>query len=852
MAFLAPAGALLAAAAGCGGSVTSAPGATTSGTSAAGAGGATASSASGPTGAGGAISASSSGATTSSTAGAAGAGGAACVPVDDHDPCTDDRCQGGVPVHVPETGTPCPSSDPCVVGKTCQAGVCGGGAPLACSGGSTCQAGGCVAPACTGALGLPGPPELSQHVAVAAADFDGDGKEDLAVADGDTDSVTVLFGLGNGAFAAPVRFPAGLAPSNVAAADLNGDGRPDLVVANGVGGTVNVLLNLGGGAFAPAVAYAAVKAPGAIAVVDLDGDGNADIAVADEGGSTVGVLLGQGGGAFAPAIGVNAGANLVAIAAADFDGDGKPDLAVATSLDWFVGGVSVLWNQGGGAFSAPAPVGAAAGSIAMQVADFDGDGKPDLAVAVNDADVGTGSIIVFLNQGQRVFSSAGGYDGNGFEIIQALATADFDDDGKPDLATAQLGNTVSVLLNQGGGAFALASTTSVGARAVSMAAADLDGDGKLDLAVAVAYDTLDVLSNQGGGALAAAVAHYANTVPPVPMYPVGMTPEAIAAADFDGDGRPDLAVIEYDSQEVGILHNQGDGTFVVAAQIALPTALMDLAAADVDGDGAPDLLVALLGNGTLSAGGVAVLLNHGDGTFAPPVQVPAGPHPSALVVADLNGDGMPDLAVLEQSANLLTVILNKGDGTFSSAVDIQTGSMPLAITSADFNHDGLGDLAITVGPFVNILLNQGGGSFGPVVSYATDPAMSGAESIAAADFDEDGWADLAVGNVGGTLAILRNQHDGTFAVSYATGSGAPAVAVDLNGDGAPDLVFPGNGATVVMNQGGGTFATPVSYGAGDGPAAVAAADFNGDGRPDLAVADFNGNTVSVLFNVCLP
>jgi FG-GAP-like repeat len=331
-----------------------------------------------------------------------------------------------------------------------------------------------------------------------------------------------------------------------------------------------------------------------------------------------------------------------------------------------------------------------------------------------------------------------------------------------------------------------------------------------------------------------------------------MTPQAIVAADIDGDGRPDLAVVEYDSGEVGILHNQGDGTFVVAAQIPLPTALMDIAAADVDGDGARDLLVALLGNGSADAGSVAVLRNNGDGTFAPPVFVPAGAHPSAIVVADLNGDGAPDIAVVSQSENLLTVVLNKGDGTFPNAVEIQTGSMPLAITSGDFDHDGLGDLAITVGPSVDVFLNQGGGSFVPVVSYATDPAMSGAQSIAAADFDGDGWVDLAVGNFGGTLAILQNQHDGTFVASYATGTGRQAVAVDLNGDGAPDLVFPGNGVTVVMNQGGGTFAAPVSYGAGDGPAGVAAADLNGDGRPDLAVADFNGNTVSVLFNACLP
>src|SRR6185437_1828498 len=105
----------------------------------------------------------------------------------------------------------------------------------------------------------------------------------------------------------------------------------------------------------------------------------------------------------------------------------------------------------------------------------------------------------------------------------------------------------------------------------------------------------------------------------------------------------------------------------------------------------------------------------------------------------------------------------------------------------------------------------------------------------------------------GTVTILRNQHDGTFVASNTTtGAGRQAVAVDLNDDGAPDLVFPGTGATVVMNHGDGTFAAPVIYAAGDDPFAVAAADLNGDGRPDLAVADFDGQTVSVLLNACLP
>ena len=176
------------------------------------------------------------------------------------------------------------------------------------------------------------------------------------------------------------------------------------------------------------------------------------------------------------------------------------------------------------------------------------------------------------------------------------------------------------------------------------------------------------------------------------------------------------------------------------------------------------MLFALIGEGASDPGGVAVLRNQGDGTFAPPVYVPAGSHPWALVAADLNGDGLPDIAVVGTS-NHLAVLLNEGDGTFPKAVEIQTGAMPAAITSADFYYDGLRDLAITVGPFVNVFLNQGGGSFGPVTSYGAGPGTSDTQSIVAADFDGDGWADLAVGDLDGTVTLLRNQHDGTFVAS---------------------------------------------------------------------------------------
>ena len=328
-------------------------------------------------------------------------------------------------------------------------------------------------------------------------------------------------------------------------------------------------------------------------------------------------------------------------------------------------------------------------------------------------------------------------------------------------------------------------------------------------------------------------------------------PGAIAAADLDGDGRADLAVLPGAAGfDLGILHNQGDGTFAPGAQIPLSMTSVDIAAADVDGDGVPDLLVAL-GDPSMGSGSVAVIRNHGDGTFAPAVYVPAGSEPSAFVVADLNGDGAPDLALVGKWYNTLTVVMNQGDGTFLYPVEIQFAGLATTIASADLDHDGLADLAITVGNSLDVFLNKGGGSFGPAASYDMTLPITAGQALVAADFDGDGWADLAVGG-GFEVVILRNQHDGTFAASHTTGAQYPGVAVDLNGDGAPDLVFPGVGVDVVMNQGDGTFGGPVGYGAGDYPDAVAAADFDGDGRPDLAVADAVGNTVSVLFNACLP
>ena len=169
------------------------------------------------------------------------------LPLDDGNACTSEACAAGVPAHpIKVNGAACTDGNTCTVSDTCQAGACAGGSPMVCGAGTTCVAGACLAPGCAGVVGLPGLPETAVDtppVAMTAADVNGDGKPDVVIAIENTDSVSVLLGLGNGTFAPPVNYPVGSFPVSVEAADLNGDAKPDLITAN-FGGNVTVLLNL--------------------------------------------------------------------------------------------------------------------------------------------------------------------------------------------------------------------------------------------------------------------------------------------------------------------------------------------------------------------------------------------------------------------------------------------------------------------------------------------------------------------------------------------------------------------------------------------------------------------------------
>jgi len=316
-----------------------------------------------------------------------------------------------------------------------------------------------------------------------------------------------------------------------------------------------------------------------------------------------------------------------------------------------------------------------------------------------------------------------------------------------------------------------------------------------------------------------------------------------------------------------------------------------VAVADVNGDSKPDLVVANLCATVTScnnaSGTVGMLLGKGDGTFQPVVTYGSGGYfANSVAVADVNGDGKPDLLVANECADSsncdtsgsVGVLLGNGDGTFQTAVPYGSGGWgSKSVAVADVNGDGKPDLLVAntcpsttncnTSGSVGVLLGNGDGTFQPAVTYGSGGYWP--RSVAVADVNGDGKPDLLVANycggtsncsTSGTVGMLLGNGDGTFQPVVTYGSGglyANSVTVaDVNGDGKPDLVaanYLSNNAGVILGNGDGTFQTAVTYGSGGSVYlySVAVADVNGDGKPDLLAANCgcDNGTVGVLIDI---
>ncbi|HUB05928.1 MAG TPA: VCBS repeat-containing protein [Myxococcales bacterium] len=356
----------------------------------------------------------------------------------------------------------------------------------------------------------------------------------------------------DGGFSSPLFFAAGPEPALIGAADFEGNGHLDLAVANFQGG-VSILPGAGNGTFGAPRSFVAQLQGLQGAVADWNGDGRPDLAVTDL--YDVYMLLNDRDGGFLPAVGYTVAqaselpTDGLWVAAGDFNGDGALDVAFTQQFAQAPGMLSVLLNQGGGAFAAGFETQAGPAPANIAAADFNGDGKLDVAVVEEES----WAVDVFLGAGDGTFSTSPitcPLAPPAATYAEGIAVADFDGDGRPDIAAGALNGPINILLNQGAGAFVAAGAYAVGTAPSFLTTADVNGDGSPDVVSVDQWGEIEVLFNDGSGSFPR---HESYTVGTSAQAPVG-----VAAQDFNGDGRPDLATaLQEGSQAVVLLSCPG-------------------------------------------------------------------------------------------------------------------------------------------------------------------------------------------------------------------------------------------------------------------------------------------------------
>ena len=751
---------------------------------------------------------------------------------------------------------------------------------------------------------------------VVTGDFNRDGHTDFVVANGGTNDLWIYFGKGDGTFELPRVIPLtrGQTPVYLVAADLRGIGILDLIVAEYDTWTIGVLLGKGDGTFAYEQQYSLPQPPGAIVIDDFNRDGKLDIAcvmvspnINNPSNLYVAALLGDGTGSFGNAvISLSSGffSTADSIASGDVNNDGLPDLLITGPGQE---NSQIYLNTGNGTFTPGQTIvenGPFNIEMAGLLADVNGDGCVDAVVA----DL-SGFVLIAPGDCKGNFANTFPTATNipMGDSNSAITLADINGDGHMDIVTTSLplvpppgddvaGNTLSVAFGDGKGNFASGRDYVGTGYSYSLSIADFNGDGHPNVvSVSPDTDTATVYINDGSGGFGFPQGEWIG----VPGQAIINAPiSAISFADLNGDGKPDVMLIDQgSSQFITAMLNDGTGRFSapILSAVSLSNEMGDYRLGDFRNSGHLDLVA--IGLSMAYSDGAQFILyvpGNGDGTFGTSTLLAAPGADGEMAVGDFNGDGKLDFVAVGPNPNgsgkLVTLFLGNGDGTFRN-----TGSVAFAdsandisrVFAGDFNRDGkldvlvytTGDQYWTTASYVWEFLGNGDGTFQPGQQLFTP-----FQPMTLADVNGDSrldivrynffWPDGTTETYGpARFTTYLDQPKGSFSKSssYAPYGGVPlqakpylqfgdpaatSMVADLNGDGKPDeiafqQVSPTNYSTyaqMLMGNGDGTF-TP-TYDVfpfnKDFSFPGYAHDLDGDGFTDLLELDGGTSSMHVF------
>ena len=633
-------------------------------------------------------------------------------------------------------------------------------------------------------------------------DFNQDKILDFAATDSGNNQTVVYLGQPNGTYVAGTPLtasPADYGTCNNSSGDLNNDGFPEIVTANCGFDDLIIYVNNRDGTFQPGVTYAlstnsSYLMAEAVTIADVNGDGNKDIISSNFDGGDITVMLGKGDGTLLslPAVGYSTGGSPHTSALVeDFNGDGIMDIVVPDDNFSFV----YLQGYGDGTFRAamdffsPVPDNGRPFAQVIATADLNGDGYPDVVVG-NCCD-GSIGITVFLSQPDGSLGPGVNYGSGG--SLTSVAIADFNGDGIPDIAALDLGSSNGVQIFFGSaqtpGTFTPAGSYFTGGSGVGgsknggfnqIVTGDFNKDGHIDIAVAnYSSNNVSVLLNDGnGGFLTAATYQFTNSG----------NAQTIATADVNNDGFLDLVVTNYGSPGVvNVLLNQKDGTFLAAPHSPITFAFNypgNIALDDLNGDGKLDLAVTI---DDPAGPGLAVAQGNGDGTFQPAILFSTTlqdtavnpPYPGDVKIFDLNGDGNKDLVYSNASFGTkpdygtVGILYNTGTnpfaaGMFYDAVEYPAGSFVYSLALADVNNDGAKDIVMADGFYSGVTVMLNGSGSGSVVASSASPVIVGTSVTFTANVAATVRGITAVPT--GTVTFL----DGSTSLGTATLTGGSA------------------------------------------------------------------------------